>query len=232
MAKLLIVEDNIDLCLNLKEWLSLENHQVEVVNNGREALELLAYSKYDVIILDISMPEVNGYTVCRRFRADGGQTPIMFLTGKNSIEEKEEGFERGGDDYLTKPFDFRELSARIKALLRRFPSVESGLLGYLDLQLDPKTKQLRRAGELLKLSPKEFQLLEFLFRHPNEIYSATSLLMHVWSSDSTATEQTIRACVKRLREVIDRNDGQSYIVNMRGHGYGLNKDMTLPSGES
>ncbi|MBI5174537.1 MAG: response regulator transcription factor [Candidatus Melainabacteria bacterium] len=228
MAKLLVVEDNLDLSENLQEWLRLDNHQVEICHNGVQALELLAYSKYDVIILDVTMPEMDGFTVCRKFRAGGGQTPILFLTGKNSIEEKEEGFERGGDDYLTKPFDFRELSARLRALLRRFPSVESGLLGYLDLELDPKTKQVKRAGEALKLSPKEYQLLEFLLRHPNEIYSATDLLMHVWSSDSTATEQTVRACVKRLREVIDRGDGQSYILNQRGHGYGLNRDIQLP----
>lgn len=223
-----MVEDNEDLSSSLSEWLRLENHQVETSPNGRHALEILEYSKYDAIILDVTLPEIDGFTVCRKFRAMGGQTPILFLTGKNAIEDKEEGFSRGGDDYLTKPFDFRELSARIRALLRRFPSVESGLLSYLDLILDPKIKQVQRSGEVIRLSPKEYQLLEFLMRHPNEVFSATELLMHVWSSDSTATEQTVRACIKRLREEIDRDSQQSYIANFRGHGYCLNKEVQVP----
>ncbi len=232
MAKLLLVDDNLDLCATLTEWLATESYVVESCQTGESALELLAYSKYDLIILDITMPGIDGFSVCRRFRREGGSTPILFLTGKGAISDKETGLDQGGDDYLTKPFDFRELSARVRALLRRFSAVEVGLLQFADLQVDSKIRAVRRSGQIVNLSPKEYELLEFLLRRPNEIFNAAALLQHVWPSESTATEQTVRACVKRLRETLDVPGRPSYILNQRGHGYMLNSESKTfaPSG--
>lgn len=224
MAKLLLVDDSLDLCATLTEWLSTESYSIESCHTGEAALELLAYSKYDLIILDVTMPGIDGFSVCRKFRRDGGQTPILFLTGKDNVTDKESGLDQGGDDYLTKPFDFRELSARVRALLRRYPAIEVGCLQFSDLVVDSKTRVVKRANEIVKLSPKEYELLEFLLRHPNEVFNAVHLLQHVWPSESTATEQTVRACVKRLRESLDVVGKPTYILNQRGHGYMLNTE--------
>jgi DNA-binding response OmpR family regulator len=223
VAKLLLVDDSPDLLASLTEFLSQDSYSVESCNSGEEALELLAYSKYDLIILDITMPGIDGFGVCRQFRADGGHTPILFLTGKNSVYDKESGFDLGGDDYLTKPFSLIELSARIRALLRRYPSIDVGLLRFSDLVVDSKTRIVKRANSIVKLSHKEYELLEFLLRHPTEVFNAADLLQHVWPSESTSTVQTVRACVKRLRESLDVPGKPTYIDNQRGHGYMLNQ---------
>lgn len=225
MAKILLVDDDLELTESLAQWLVAENHQVEACNNGEAALELIGYSSFDLIILDWTMPGTSGLDVCKRYRNAGGETPILFLTGKTDVEDRAFGLDSGADDYLTKPFDLRELSARVRALLRRFKSLEVGTLKFADLELDSKSRKLFRQGEEVKLPPREFALLEFLMRNKNEVFSSEQLARHVWSSETFATDQTVRTCVKRLRDYVNKDAQSSYIVNLHGHGYGLNKDL-------
>lgn len=221
MAKILIVEDDLQLAALVARWLQKESHVVEHVDNGGEALQRLRFDSYDLIILDWNLPEVEGIDILRDFRSRGGRTPVLMLTGRKSIEEKVKGLEVGADDYLPKPFDGRELTARIRALIRRPPVLTSDVLKVGDIELDTKNHTAKRAGVDLKLLPKEFALLEFLMRHPEEIFSATRLLEHVWPSETDSTTEALTSCIKRLRKKIDKPDEESVIRNVHGAGYGL-----------
>lgn len=198
-----------------------EHHVVELVENGEEATDRLKFYKYDVVILDWMLPGISGLEVCKRYRATGGTTPILLLTAKKHVDEKEQGLDAGADDYLTKPFEMKELSARIRALLRR-PSVMTGsILQVGNLSLEPTTFKVTRNGEEVSLLPKEFALLEFMMRHPNQVFSAEALLDRVWSSDSDASPETIRTYIKRLRKKIDLQGQQSILSTVHGVGYKL-----------
>jgi DNA-binding response OmpR family regulator len=226
MAKILLVDDDTELLASVNQWLSMEDHTVESCTSGTNALELLDFSAFDVIVLDWTMPGLSGLDVCRAIRARGVETPILFLTGRSEIDDISFGLDSGADDYMTKPFNLNELSARVRALLRRFKSVQVGIIKFADLELDSKARRFTRAGEDIKLPPREFAILEFLMRHPNEIYSTEQLARQVWSSEAFATDQTVRTCIKRLRNYIDRAGSSSYISNVHGHGYGLNKEVS------
>jgi DNA-binding response OmpR family regulator len=225
MAKILVVDDDFDLCDMVREWLSRrENYTVETANNGNDALAMLQCSRYDVIVLDWELPDISGIDICKRVRTAGDEAPVLFLTGRTALLDKEVGFNAGGDDYLVKPFELKELSMRVKALLRRHKAISEGIICIRDLEMDPKSRRLMRYGQELHLSPKEFSLLEFFMRHPNEVFKPADLLRHVWPSDTEATDQTVRTTIKRLRHTIDPPDGSSYIANVHGHGYRMNKD--------
>jgi DNA-binding response OmpR family regulator len=221
MAKILLVEDDLILSDNISEWLKLEHHVVDLVANGSEALDRLRFYKFDLIILDWMLPGVAGVDVCKEFRAQGGTTPILMLTGKKSIPEKELGLDSGADDYLTKPFHFKELSARLRALLRRQPALSSNLLKYGALELNLQDHSVLKNGQVLSLLPKEFSLLEFLMRHPNQVFSAEALLDRVWNSSSDVSPESIRTYVARLRSKIDDQDSESMIQTLHGVGYRL-----------
>jgi DNA-binding response OmpR family regulator len=217
VAKILLVEDDNDLANMVRTFLLFEKHTVERISNGTEASDQLRSFEYDVIILDWTLPGMTGIEILKDYRNRGGTTPILMLTGKTSINDKEQGLDNGVDDYLTKPFDMRELGARVRALLRRPAMVSGNLLTTGDLSLDSSTHQVLKNGEPLALVPKEFQLLEFLMRHPNQVFTMTALLNRVWPSDSEATEEALRTTIKRLRKKIDP-DGQ-LLQNVRGVGY-------------
>ena len=225
MSKILLVEDDDDLRESLKIWIKKEGFNIEACRDGESGLELMAMSEFDVIILDWQLPGISGIDVLRHYRMKGGQTPVIFLTGKDQIDDKVIGLEGGADDYLTKPFKMQELTARLKALLRRNRDIIESVISFGDLQLDPSAKSLRRNGEELKLPPREFSLLEFLMRHKEETFPANDLLRHVWSTDSQATDQTVRTCIKRVRQIIDTPDQDSYIDNIHGHGYRMNFEL-------
>lgn len=218
MAKILIVDDDADLCTLVQEWFEHLQHKVEMAHSGADAVALFDCSKYDVVVLDWELPDTTGIDLCRRLRLSGEQAPVIFLTGRKSLPDKEVGFTAGGDDYLTKPFELKELSLRVSALLRRHKALGQDVLSIGDLELDPKLRRVRRSGKEIHLPPKEFELLQFLMRHPNEIYKPADLVRHVWSSDAEATDQTVRTCVKRLRQAIDAGE-ESYVANVHGHGY-------------
>lgn len=221
MAKILVVEDEPDFSELVGEWLKNQHHVVEIVGNGEDALDRLRFYKYDIVVLDWMLPGVSGLEVCKTFRSNGGTTPILLLTAKKHVDEKEAGLDAGADDYLTKPFEMKELSARIRALLRRPQAFAGAVLQVGDLVLEPNTYKVTRNGEDLVLLPKEFALLEFLMRYPNQVFSAEALLDRVWSSDSEASPETIRTYIKRLRKKIDIDGHPSVLSTVHGVGYKL-----------
>lgn len=221
MSKILIVEDDVQLAGLVQRWLTKEGHVVEHVANGGDGLQRLRFDPYDLIILDWNLPEVEGIDILKEFRKSGGVTPILMLTGRKAIEEKLQGLDSGADDYLTKPFDGRELTARVTVLLRRPQTFLSSCLKVGDIELDTKAHTVKRGGKALTLLPKEYALLEFFMRHPGEYFAAQRLLDHVWPSESDSTTEALTSCLKRLRIKIDYPDTESVIKNVRGAGYGL-----------
>lgn len=222
MAKILLVEDEHDLAQLISGWLhQREHHLVETLENGLDAFSTIQINKYDVIILDIMLPGMNGLEVCRQYRRHRGMTPILLLTAKNTVEDKEAGLDSGADDYITKPFALKELAARVRALLRRGPSIPSNQLNIRDIVIDPVDYTVKKAGEEIHLLPQEFRLLEFLARHPNQVFSAEDLLASVWESDTPAMIDTVRGHIKRIRKKLDSPGEQSIITNVYGVGYKL-----------
>lgn len=222
MPKILVVEDDLDLRSIVEDWLRHEHHLVETATKGDEAMELIGIYPYDVIILDWNLPVMSGIQILKKFRQDGGKTPVLMLTGQDLAENIETGLDSGADDYLTKPFHMKELSARIRALLRRPQTVTENVLRAGDLTLNPRTFAVTKGGADIRLLPKEFALLEFLMRHPNQVFSAEALLDRVWHSENDAAPETVRTCIKRLRRKIDGESENSLIQTLHGVGYKLN----------
>lgn len=219
MAKILLVEDDADLAHLIVSVLGIDRHTLDVVGDGQMALSQLKLSKYEVIILDWMLPGMSGMDVCRQFREKGGATPILMLTAKSSPEEKESGLDAGADDYLTKPFNAKELAARIRALLRRPQSVSAKKLQVGAILLDPKTVKVYKNGEEIHLLPKEFSLLELFMRYPNQVFSGDALLERVWAAESSASLDTVRTYIKTLRKKIDTDGSASLIRTVHGVGY-------------
>lgn len=219
MAKILIVEDDIALSESLQAWLETEKHRVDVVNDGLTAQEYLCTYDYDLVILDWQLPGREGIEVCKEYRMSGGEAYVIMLTGQSSPEHKEAGLDTGADDYVTKPFDTRELSARIRALLRRPIPLGSNVVTVADLSLDMKSHQASIAGHPLKLMPLEFSLLEFMVRHPGEVFSCDSLLKRVWSADSDVGLESVYTCVTRLRRKLKASGKADLIETVHSVGY-------------
>ncbi len=180
MAKILLAEDDPGIRESIGALLSLDRHAVDAVDNGESALDYLKVSKYDLLILDWQMPKVSGVEVCTQFRQSGGTTPILILTAREKIDDKEAGFASGADDYQTKPFSPRELRARINALLRRGATMVGSCLQLGAVEIDLKNKRVTKSGEDVSLRPIEFAMLEFFLRHPSEVISPEQLLQSVW----------------------------------------------------
>ncbi len=221
MAKILLIEDDADLTEVLRFTLSNKGHSVQALSGGKDALPMLRVYKYDLIILDWMMPDVSGVDVLKGFRESGGKTPVLMLTAKTTIDDKEKALDLGADDYLTKPFHSRELLARVRALLRRPESMAQTILRAGELELDPVSCSVSKSGSILKLRPKVYSMLEFFMRHPNQVFSAEAILERVWMDDASASLDTVRTHIKLLRRAIDSpgSKDDSFIENVRNRGY-------------
>jgi DNA-binding response OmpR family regulator len=221
MAKILLAEDDTQLAALVEDWLKSEHHVVDHVETGTDAVDLLHASRFDLLILDWNIPGVSGVEVCNEYRNQGGTSPVLMLTGRDKIEDKEEGLDAGADDYLTKPFHLRELSARIRALLRRPPDMASNVIEHGRLVLDISACRLLKDGQPIELFPKELALLEFLMRHPNKVFSIEALQERVWSADSEASPETIRVHIARLRSKIQNEGDKPLLRTVHRQGYML-----------
>jgi DNA-binding response OmpR family regulator len=220
-VKLLIVEDERKLARLLRGLLEDENHTVELAYDGEEGLEFVRAGEYDLIILDVMLPRIDGLEVCRRIRAKRIQTPILMLTARTSVEDRVAGLDAGADDYLTKPFAFAELLARIRALARReTPSTVGNRLVVGELSLDLKTREVRHGDKRIELTPKEFALLEYFMRHPNQVLSGQQIADHVWSYDFDGLTNRVAVYVSYLRKKL-QNGGRAPIQTVHGVGYRL-----------
>ncbi|HNB23823.1 MAG TPA: response regulator transcription factor [Candidatus Melainabacteria bacterium] len=212
-----MIEDNADLANMVRTFLIFEHHTVETIAHGGEARDHLKTFDYDLIVLDWELPEVSGIEILKDYRQRGGQAPVLMLTGKDDVSDKEAGLDGGADDYLTKPFHMKELGARVRSLLRRPAVVKETVLKAKNLTMDPSKYRVHKDGELVTLVPKEFQLLEFMMRHPNQVFTPEALLNRVWPSESDSTTEALRTTMKRLRKKVDE-DG-SILKTVHGVGY-------------
>lgn len=219
MAKILFVEDDPVMLQSVSDWLKFEGHKLETTASGKEALELLNTYDYELIILDWELKELSGIEVCRNFRSRGGRTPILFLTGRGSVLDKEAGLDSGGDDYLSKPFQVRELSARVRALLRRLSENKNPVLQLGPLSLNPATRRVEKNSRPIDLPRQEFALLELFMRNPDRVLSAELIMERVWSTENPCSPETLRTCLKKLRGRIDEPGEPSLIKNLHGVGY-------------
>ena len=221
MPKILVADDDLELLESVRTWLEHNRFVVDVAADGRDAREFMTQFQYDVLVIDWRMPEVNGLDLCLWFRATGGQTPILMLTGKTEIEDKEAGLDAGADDYLTKPFALRELTARLNALTRRGKVLASRVRKVGPLTVDPDAHTALIDGAALKLTVTEFAILEFLARHQERVFSSEAIIRHVWTASSQISPDTVRVHIKRLREKLEVFGHPHLLVNLHGVGYKL-----------
>ena len=221
MANILFVDDDENLVESVTKYLRHESISVDAVHLGADALHMLKMNQYDVVILDRDLPDIEGLEVCRSYRAIGGQAPILMLTGKGSISDKEEGLTGGADDYLTKPFHPRELVARLKALMRRPRIMQAPVLESGGIKLDSSSKTVTKDGEPVHLTPIEFSLLEFFMKNPRQLFSADVLLHRVWGDADDGSIDNIYTTIRRLRKKLGAQKHTSIIRTVHGVGYGL-----------
>lgn len=219
MAKFLLVEDDPQVASVATVWFNAAGHILEHAQSGEDALQLLNNFKYDAIILDWHLPGMTGRDVCKRYRDSGGTSPIIFTTARHDIDSKEEAFDLGGDDYLVKPYDVRELAARIRSVMRRPQGLLPAEVRLGDVCLDTELHLLIVGDKQEQLRPKESALLEFLMRHPNRPCSAQALLDAVWPSDHEASADTVRTWIKYLRNKLTTVGKLNLIKTMPGSGY-------------
>lgn len=223
MTKILVVEDDNEMRLAIAKWLQAERHEVVSAGDGEEGLSLLQTDSFDLVVLDWDLPSMSGVDVSKKYRAGKGRAPILMLTGKESIADRVTGLDAGADDYLTKPFSLKELSARVRALLRRPPVVAADKLVVGDLTLDTVKYRLLKKGVEVQLMPRDFALLEFLMKNADMVFSVDALLARVWNNDSEATGDALRTSIKRLRRKLDdgEDESKSVLENIPRVGYRL-----------
>jgi DNA-binding response OmpR family regulator len=219
--RLLVVEDEQRMAALLEQGLEEEGHQVYVTRDGEQGLAAAQSSTFDVIVLDVMLPRMDGLTVARRLREAGNQTPILMLTARDKMTDVVKGLDIGADDYLTKPFSFDVLVARLRAVSRRGPIPRSVQLQFVDLCLDTATRRVTRHGHPVNLTRKEHSLLELLLRNAGRTVTRDTILESVWGSDSDVEENTLEAFVRLLRTKIDAGFEPKLIHTVRGIGYSL-----------
>jgi DNA-binding response OmpR family regulator len=222
--RILLVEDESDAARMLAKGLAEQSFAVDVAADGESAICKAGINDYDLIILDVMLPIHDGFTVCRTLRADGFSLPILMLTARDSVHYRVIGLDCGADDYLVKPFDFSELLARIRALLRRGPALNPEIIHVADLEIITGEHKVRRRGESIMLTAKEYALLEYLARHSGQVVSRMEISEHVWNESYDSFSNLIEVYIQRLRRKIDKNDRFCLIHTRRGEGYQLSAD--------
>lgn len=219
--RILLVEDDVAIAQSLKEGLEDEAYAVDVVHDGDEGYRTATADDYDVIILDVMLPEMNGYEVCRALRKDGNQTPILMLTARDAERDIVEGLDMGADDYLAKPFSFEVLLARLRALLRRPNEKLEEVLRVGDLTLDPSLKKVTRVNQEISLTAKEYAVLEYLIRNVGKVLSKEQIISHVWDFDADVLPNNVELFIMFLRRKIDKPFDSKLIHTVPGFGYKL-----------
>jgi two-component system OmpR family response regulator len=223
-GRVLVVDDEPNICALLSATLRLTGYEVRVAGGGHEALLASAEFEPDLVVLDVMLPDLDGFEVAQRLRASGQPVPVLFLTARDAVEDRISGLTAGGDDYVTKPFDLEEVVLRIRAILRRSgvgsQTADTGMLRYADLELDDEAHEVRRAGKLIELSPTEFNLLRYLMTNAGRVVSKTQILDRVWNYDFGGDGRIVESYVYYLRRKIDKYE-PPLIHTVRGVGYSL-----------
>lgn len=214
-----MIEDDRAISDALKEGLEDESYAVDVAYDGEEGYLAATADEYDPVILDIMLPAMNGYQVCRKLRQEGVKAPILMLTARDQTRDIIEGLDTGADDYLVKPFNFEVLLARIRALLRRPSEKQAEILKIGDLELDPSTKDVVRSGKTIKLTIKEYAVLEYMMRNPKKVLSKESFIAHVWDFDADILPNTVEQFVMFVRRKVDKPFTEKLIKTVPGFGY-------------
>jgi two-component system OmpR family response regulator len=223
-VRILIVEDEVKMAGLLRRGLLEEGHAVDLAATGGEALVRAGATEYDAIVLDVMLPGSDGFQVCRQLRQQGVWSPVLMLTARDAVEDRVAGLDTGADDYLTKPFSFAELLARLRAVARRGAVERPALLEVGDLRMNPATRQVWRGDTEIALSAKEFALLETFMRRPGQVLSRFDLLEHAWDYAYESRSNVVDVYVRYLREKIDRPFGRTSLETVRGAGYRLRKE--------
>jgi len=220
----LVVEDELKMAALIRRGLAEEGYAADVARTGEDAIWMAQATPYDAIVLDLMLPGRNGFEVCKTLREDGVWSPILMLTARDGVEDRVAGLDSGADDYLSKPFSFAELLARLRALTRRGPTERPAVLEVGSLRLDPARRQAWRADTAIELSAKEFSLLETFMRRPGEVLTRLDLLEHAWDFAYENKSNVVDVYVRYLREKIDRPFGVDSLETVRGVGYRLRGD--------
>jgi DNA-binding response OmpR family regulator len=220
----LVIEDEASMAQLLRQGLEEENHTVTVARDGLEGLHAAETCNVDVVVLDVMVPGLNGFEVAKRLRSGGRQVPILMLTARDAAADIVKGLDAGADDYLTKPFAFNVLLARLRALSRRASRPAARTLQVGDLALDPSTREVTRAGRLLDLTSTEFRLLEFLMRRAGRVSSRAAIIDGVWGMEQDIRDNTVDAFIRLLRSKVDRGQRGALIQTVRGYGYILREE--------
>lgn len=225
--RILIVEDDKKVAAFIKQGLKEELYAADICHDGEEALYYSGVNQYDLIILDVMLPKKNGFDVCRELRRRSIHTPILMLTARTHLEDKVRGLQEGADDYLTKPFAFEELLARIQALLRRTQDYKANTLKVGDLELNPMSRKVTRAGKTITLTGKEYALLEYLMRNKGRIITQSMIIEHVWDMNYEGLSNVVNVYINHLREKIDKDFSDKYIHTVRGMGYRIDETADI-----
>jgi len=223
-VRVLVAEDELKMAALIRRGLVEDGYAVDIAPDGLEALVRAGATEYDAIVLDLMLPKLDGFEVCRRLREQGVWSPVLMLTARDAVEDRVQGLDTGADDYLTKPFSFAELLARLRAIQRRGRVERPAVLEVGALRLDPRTRQVWRSRNEVELSTKEFALLEAFMRRPGHVLSRFDLLEHAWEYDYENRSNVVDVYVRYLREKIDRPFAVTSIETVRGAGYRLRKD--------
>jgi two-component system OmpR family response regulator len=219
--RVLVVEDDPRMAELLRRGLQEEGYAVDVAGSGEEGVWLGTENEYDAVVLDVMLPDGDGFEVCRRLRQEDRWAPVVMLTARDAVQDRVAGLDAGADDYLTKPFSFQELFARVRALVRRGVGERPAVLEVGDLALDPATRRVHRGDEELSLTAKEAALLEYFLRHPGEVLTRAQIIEHVWDFAYDGGSNVVDVYVRYLREKVDRPFGRRSIETVRGAGYRL-----------